>query len=80
MVSIEDDGHFPLDVSLVTSCVTRINRTEWFNGDGFSHWNIEFELLDVDIIRFFILCPGICDTRRIEYDKLDRIEIVAVFI
>ena len=82
MDSVEDDWHFSLDVPLATSYVTRINRIEWLDGDRvrLSYWNIEFELLDVDIIKFFILCPGICDTGRIEYNNLDRIEIVVFFI
>ncbi len=82
MASVEDDGHFPLDVPLMTSCVTRINKIEWFDGDSvrLSYWNIEFALLDVDIIKFIILCPRLCDTGRIEYNQLDTIEIVVFFI
>ncbi len=77
MTSVEDYWYFPLDVSLVTSCVTRVNRTKWLDKDRvrLSYRNIEFELLDVDIIKFIILYPRICDTGRTKYNKLDRIEI-----
>ncbi len=71
-----------MDVSLVTSCVTRINMIEWFDEYRvrLSYWNTEFEILDVDIIKFIILYPCICDIGRIEYNKLNRTESVVFFI
>jgi hypothetical protein len=82
MVSVDDDGNFSLNVPLVSSCVIRINGIEWFDEDRvrLSYWTIEFELIGLDIIKFIILCPCICDTERIEYNKLGTIKIFLFFI